>query len=64
MAVETVIDNIKFAAREPFKEGLIGPLKGGFPGFKPVELLRHILPELKAVLQRPLVKGLVVVKTF
>jgi hypothetical protein len=64
MPVQAVVHNVALSAHKPFEERLIRPLKGGLPGFKPVKLLCEIIPELKSVLQRPLVELLVVLEAF
>ncbi len=62
--VEAVVRNIEFPIGEPLEEGLVGPFERLVPGLEPVQFLRHIFPELEAVVQGPLEKRLVVVKAL
>src|SRR5260370_32507220 len=64
MPVKTVVNDVELAIDKPVEERLFGPCESCLPGFKPVQLLRHVFPKLVAVSQRPSIKVLVVIKTF
>ena len=64
MPIQAIVDDIKLSTRKPLEVRLVRPLKGGLPGFKPVQFLCLIIPILKAMRQRPLVKVLVILEAL
>ena len=51
VAVQAVVDDVQFTTCKPLEEWFVRPGKGRLPGFKPGQLLCHVVPELEAVFQ-------------
>jgi hypothetical protein len=64
MPVKAIVNDVELAIYKPVEERLFGPRESRLPGFKPVQLLRHVFPKLVAVSQGPPVEVLVIIKPF